>query len=47
MDAAVAHLNSKGVKLVEGPKFSLPSRYTVAFVMAPDNVLIDLGQYDS
>jgi lactoylglutathione lyase len=47
MDAAVAHLNSKGVKLVEGPKFSLPSRYTVAFVMAPDNVLIELAQYDS
>jgi lactoylglutathione lyase len=47
MDAAVAHLTSKGVTLLEGPKLSLPSGYTVAFVMAPDNVLIELLQYDS
>jgi len=47
MDAAVAHLKSKGVPLLDGPKLSLPSGYTVAFVMAPDNVLIELLQYDS
>ncbi len=47
MGAAVAHLQSKGVTLLEEPKLSLPSGYTVAFVMAPDNVLIELLQYDS
>ena len=46
MDAAVAHLKSKGVPLMDGPRLSLPSGYTVAFVRAPDNVLIELLQYD-
>jgi hypothetical protein len=47
MEAAVAHLKSRGVNLIDGPKVSQPSGYIVAFVMAPDNVLIELGQYDS
>jgi lactoylglutathione lyase len=47
MDAAIAQLKAKGVKLVEGPKLSQPSGYRIAFVMAPDNVLIELAQYDS
>jgi len=47
MEAAVAHLKAKGVNLIEGPKVSQPSGYIVAFVVAPDNVLIELAQYDS
>ena len=47
MEAAVAHIKSKGVEVFDGPKVSMPSGLTVAFVTAPDNVLIELAQYPS
>jgi catechol 2,3-dioxygenase-like lactoylglutathione lyase family enzyme len=47
MDAAVERLKSKGVALVEKPRISLPSGCTVAFLMAPDNVMIELLQFES
>jgi lactoylglutathione lyase len=47
IDAVVSQLKDKGVKLVEETKLSQPSGYKIAFVMGPDNVLIELAQYDS
>ena len=42
MNAAVAYIKSKGIKFLEEPRISLPSGNTVAFLMAPDNVMIEL-----
>ncbi len=44
MRAAVAAIKSKGIKFQEEPRISLPSGNTVAFLMGPDNVLIELVQ---
>ncbi len=44
MNAAVAYIKSKGIKFLEEPRISLPSGNTVAFLMAPDNVMIELVQ---
>lgn len=42
MNAAVASIKSRGIKFLEEPRLSLPSGHTVAFLMAPDNVMIEL-----
>jgi len=42
MKAAVAYIKGKGIPFLEEPRLSLPSGHTVAFLMAPDNVMIEL-----
>ncbi len=42
MKAAVAYIKGKGIPFLEEPRISLPSGHTVAFLMAPDNVMIEL-----
>ena len=44
MKSAVAAIKSKGIKFLEEPRISLPSGNTVAFLMGPDNVMIELVQ---
>ena len=44
MNAAVAAIKAKGIKFLEEPRISLPSGNTVAFLMGPDNVMIELVQ---
>ena len=44
INAAVAYIKSKGIKFLEEPRISLPSGNTVAFLMAPDDVMIELVQ---
>jgi catechol 2,3-dioxygenase-like lactoylglutathione lyase family enzyme len=42
LKAAVAYIKGKGIPFLEEPRLSLPSGHTVAFLMAPDNVMIEL-----
>ena len=44
IEAAVADLKVKGVKFIEEVRVSLPTGSKIAFIMAPDNVKIELLQ---
>jgi catechol 2,3-dioxygenase-like lactoylglutathione lyase family enzyme len=42
LNDAVAYIKSKGIKFYLEPYVSMPSGHNVAFIMGPDNVLIEL-----
>ena len=42
--AAVADLKEKGVQIIEDIQVSMPTGVKIAFIMAPDNVMIELVQ---
>ncbi|MBM2824847.1 MAG: hypothetical protein HW402_511 [Dehalococcoidales bacterium] len=44
IEAAVADLKAKGVKFIEEIRVSAPTGAKIAFVMAPDNVMIEILQ---
>jgi lactoylglutathione lyase len=44
IEAAVADLKAKDVKIIQEVQVSMPSGAKIAFVMAPDNVMIELLQ---
>jgi lactoylglutathione lyase len=44
IETAVADLKAKGVKIIEDIKVSVPTGSKIAFLMAPDNVMIELVQ---
>lgn len=44
IETAVADLKAKGVKFIEDIRVSLPTGSKIAFLMAPDNVMIELVQ---
>ncbi len=44
IEAAVAELKAKGIKLLEEIRVSAPTGAKIAFLMAPDNVMIEIVQ---